>query len=110
MILSKKPQFSRLDSKHGKIPYTVLLPCDESETVWDEGRTVMLEEDSEVIVEPYTDSIKLYCPQRPCTHTIVEIKEQEIVVITDKEEANLNWEAMINDFNKRKQPRFRFGS
>ena len=67
----------------------------------------MVDEDSEVIVEPYACSIEVYCPQRPSTHTIVEIREEEIVVITGHVKPNLNSEAMINDFNKRKQPRFR---
>ena len=67
----------------------------------------MVDEDSEVIVEPYACSIEVYCPQRPSTHTIVEIREEEIVVITGQVKPNLNSEAMINDFNKRKQPRFR---
>ena len=108
MILNKNSQFSHRDSTRGKASYTVLLPCDESETIWNEGQTVMLEEDSEVIVEPYRDSIEVYCPQRPCTHTIVEIREEDIIIITNREKGDLNSEVIINDFNKRKQPRFRF--
>ena len=107
MILSKKSQYSSLDSKHGKIPYTVLLPCDHSEIIWNEEQAVMLDEDSELVVEPYTDRIEVYRPQRPCTHTIIEVREEEMLVITDQVKPNLDSEAMINDFNKRKQPRFR---
>ena len=107
MILNKKSQFSHLDSTRGKTSYTVLLPCDESEIIWDEGQTEMLEDDSEVTVAPYTDSNEVYCPQRPCTHTIIEIREKEIIVITDQAMGDLNSEAIINDFNKRKQLRFR---
>jgi hypothetical protein len=107
MMLSKKSQFSSLDSKHGKKSYTVLLACDHNEVIWNEEQVPMVDEDSEVIVEPYACSIEVYRPQRPSTHTIVEIREEEIVVITGQVKPNLNSEAMINDFNKRKQPRFR---
>lgn len=106
MILSKKSLFSARDSQQGKKSYTVLLPCDQNEVyILNEGQVLNLEDD--VIVEPYTDIMDVYCPQRPCAHTIFDVREEDIAVITDHVTENLNSEAMINDFNKRKQPRFR---
>ena len=106
MILSKKPLFSARDSQQGKKSYTILLACDQNEVyTWNEGQVLNVEGD--VIVEPYTDIMHVYCPTRPCAHTIVDVREEDIVVITDHVKENLNSEAMINDFNKRKQPRFR---
>ena len=105
MILNKKSQLSSQDSKHGKRTYTVLITCDENEIIWNEEPNIS--ENSELVVEPYTDSIEIYCPERPCAHTIVEIQEDEIITITKEVKSNLNTEVMINDFKKRQQPRFR---
>ena len=106
MILSQKSLFSARDSRQAKKSYTVLLPCDQNEGILNEE--IMLNMEDDIIVEPYSDSMEVYCPKRPCAHTIVDVREEDIVVITDRlVKENLNYEAMINDFNKRRQPRFR---
>ena len=107
VLLGKKSRYSSLDSveaKHAKKTYTVLLPCDEEEIIWSEEQG---SKDEEVTIEPYTDSLVMYCPRRPCAHTIGEVTEDEIIVITDEVISDVNSEAIMNDFNKRKQPRFR---
>lgn len=105
MILSKKSSYSKHDGQREKKTYTVLLPCDANETIWCEKSTFDLDE--ELDVEPYCENMEIYCPQRPSSHTIVEIHDRDILVITDQVLSNLNSDAMINDFNKRQQPRFR---
>lgn len=107
MILSKKSQYGckSMDLKHDKTSYTVLVTCDSSEVIWN---VPQVNDDSEMIVEPYTENVEIYCPQRPCAHNLVEVREEDILVITDNVKQNLSSEAMINDFYKRKQPRFRW--
>ncbi|XP_028393122.1 helicase SKI2W-like [Dendronephthya gigantea] len=107
MILNKKSQFSSLESKNETKTYTVLIACDQNELILSEEKGNKVGDKSEVIVEPYTDTNEIHCPQRPCAHMIIEISEGDIVVITERIKQNLNGEAMINDFNKRQQPRFR---
>lgn len=108
IILSEKTQFSSLESKHERKKYTVLIPCDQNEVIWLEETGKEPDDKSEVIFEPYSAAIEIHCPQRPCAHMIIDVSEEDIIVITDQVKPSLNGEAMINDFIKRKQPRFRF--
>ena len=91
-----------------KETYTVLVICDEKDSVWTESQTASFpQEDLEmIVVEPYVKHPVIFCPQRPCGHKVIDVVEKDIVAVTEKK-IRVESEAIINDYKKRQMPRFR---
>ena len=91
-----------------KETYTVLVICDEKDSVWTESQTASFpQEDLEmIVVEPYVKHPVIFCPQRPCGHKVIDVVEKDIVAVTEKK-IRVESEAVINDYKKRQMPRFR---
>ena len=108
IILNSKKPYPSDSPIRARKTYNVLIICDATELVWtDSKKALPNSEDIENIVQPYVKDTKVFCPDRPCCHKVIELIESDIAVIT-KEEMKVKSEAIINDYNKRQQIRFRW--